>query len=121
MRKLITSREVRDLLFALAAIVLSVVVCVASISQGTMLGIVVSIILLSVLCVAFGYIYCKYEENIFASCENEPKESDNPKNPKEVKKQAEEKAEIKLPEAFKEAVAEVVKTEKNDIDKKKIV
>ena len=121
MRKLITSREVRDLLFALSAIVLSVVVCVASISQGTMLGIVVSIILLSVLCVAFGYIYCKYEENIFASCEKEQEEPKVERKPKEVKKEAEEKAEIKLPVAFKEAVAEFVKTEKNDIDKKKIV
>ena len=115
MRKFITSREVRDLLFVLAAIALSVVVCVASISQGTMLGIVVSIILLSVLCVAVGYIYCKYEEKLFALCEKGEAKA------QETVKQVESEADFDIPQLFKEAVAEVANAEKNDIDKKKIV
>lgn len=119
MKKMVTSKEVRDLLFVLAAIMLSVVVCVTSISNDNMVGIVVSIILLSVLCIGFGYIYCKYEEKLFAICE---KNEHNPKNDaKNVSKIDADVADFDIPILLKETIANVSNEQKNNIDKTKQV
>ena len=122
MKKMVTSKEVRDLLFVLAAIMLSVVVCVTSISNDNMVGIVVSIILLSVLCIGFGYIYCKYEEKLFAICEKNEHNSKNAdeKNVSKVSK-IDDVADFDIPILLKETIANVSNEQKNNIDKTKQV
>lgn len=56
-------KELRNLIFMSMAIILSLVVCVTSIVSKNILGIVISVMLLALLSIIFGYIYCKYEEN----------------------------------------------------------
>jgi hypothetical protein len=55
-------KELRNLIFILIAIVLALVVCITSITSDNVLGIIISIMLLSLLSSILGYIYCKYEE-----------------------------------------------------------
>lgn len=61
------NKEVRYLLFIAASIVMAIMVCVTNISNEDLFGTVVSILLLALLCVGMGYLYCKYEDRLFAT------------------------------------------------------
>ena len=66
-----TDKEIRNLIFFAIAIFLALVVCITNIASGNMLGTVISIGLLALLSGILGYIYCKYEENVFKGAEKE--------------------------------------------------
>lgn len=58
-------RELRNIIFMGITIVLALLVSISCIISGNVLGIVVSIILLGMLCVGLGYLYCKNEDKLF--------------------------------------------------------
>ena len=64
---MLENKETRNLGFILIAIVMAILICVASITSGAMFGIVVSIVLLALLCCGLGYLYCKYEDDLAAA------------------------------------------------------
>lgn len=66
-----TDKEIRNLIFFAIAIFLALVVCITNIASGNMLGTVISIGLLALLSGILGYIYCKYEENVFKGADKE--------------------------------------------------
>lgn len=73
MRKLISNKEVRDLLFIVVAIFMAILICVTSIGSANMFGTVISIVLLALLCVGLGYQYCKNEDKVFGAIEKAEK------------------------------------------------
>ena len=54
----------RDLVFMVAAIFVSVLICITTMVNSNIFGSVMSVILLAMLCVGLGYQYCKNEEKI---------------------------------------------------------
>lgn len=58
-------RELRNIIFMATTIVLALLVSISCIISGNVLGIVVSIMLLGMLCVGLGYLYCKNEDKLF--------------------------------------------------------
>jgi hypothetical protein len=75
MRKWIKNKEIRDLMFIVVAIFMAMLICVTSIMSGGLFGIIVSIVLLALLCVGLGYLYCKNEDKVLV-------ESDKVEKPK---------------------------------------
>lgn len=69
MKKKLNVKEAKDLVFIAIAIFMAVLICVTSIRSGGLFGIVVSIVLLALLCVGLGYLYCKNEDKLFVSVE----------------------------------------------------
>lgn len=61
------SKEMRYLVFIVVSIVMAIMVCVTNIANSNLFGVVVSILLLSLLCTGLGYLYCKYEDRLFAT------------------------------------------------------
>ena len=59
------NKEVRYVGFIAISIVMAIVVCVTNIANSNLFGVVTSILLLSLLCVGLGYLYCKYEDKLF--------------------------------------------------------
>lgn len=59
------SKEMRYVGFIAVSIVMAIVVCVTNIANSNLFGVVASILLLSLLCVGLGYLYCKYEDKLF--------------------------------------------------------
>ena len=64
MKKWFNSKEMRDLVFIAIAIFMTILICVTTIANANMFGVVVSIVLLALLCVGLGYSYCKNEDKI---------------------------------------------------------
>lgn len=58
------NKEMRDLVFMVAAIFVSVLICITTMVNSNIFGSVMSVILLAMLCVGLGYQYCKNEEKI---------------------------------------------------------
>lgn len=58
------NKEMRDLVFMVAAIFVSVLICITTMVNSNIFGSVASVILLAMLCVGLGYQYCKNEEKI---------------------------------------------------------
>lgn len=83
--KIIESKEMRDMAFMVAAIVMAIMICVTSIGNGNMFGIVVSIVLLALLCVGLGYQYCKNEDKIYAVMRRVSEEKAKPKEKEKAK------------------------------------
>jgi hypothetical protein len=81
MQKFMKSKEARDLVFIAVAIFMAMMICVTSIRSGGLFGIVVSIVLLALLCVGLGYLYCKNEDKVFAAVDKgeKPEKVDKPK------------------------------------------
>lgn len=61
------NKEMRYLVFIAISIVMAIMVCVSNIANSNLFGVVASILLLALLCVGLGYLYCKYEDRLFAS------------------------------------------------------
>lgn len=61
------NKEMRYLVFIVVSIVMAIMVCVTNIANSNLFGVVVSILLLSLLCTGLGYLYCKYEDRLFAT------------------------------------------------------
>jgi membrane protein required for beta-lactamase induction len=59
------NKEVRYVGFIAVSIVMAIVVCVTNIANSNLFGVVTSILLLALLCVGLGYLYCKYEDKLF--------------------------------------------------------
>lgn len=59
------NKEVRYVGFIAISIVMAIVVCVTNIANSNLFGVVTSILLLALLCVGLGYLYCKYEDKLF--------------------------------------------------------
>ena len=59
-----SNKEMRDLVFMVASIFVSVLICITTMVSSNIFGIVTSIILLAMLCVGLGYQYCKNEQKI---------------------------------------------------------
>lgn len=69
-----SNKEMRDLVFMVVAIFVSVLICITTMVSSNIFGIVTSIVLLAMLCVGLGYQYCKNEEKIskmLIKCEKE--------------------------------------------------
>ena len=59
------NKEIRYVGFIAVSIVMAIVVCVTNIANSNLFGVVTSILLLALLCVGLGYLYCKYEDKLF--------------------------------------------------------
>ena len=59
------NKEMRYVGFIAISIVMAIVVCVTNIANSNLFGVVTSILLLALLCVGLGYLYCKYEDKLF--------------------------------------------------------
>lgn len=59
------SKEMRYLVFIVISIVMAIVVCVTNIANSNLFGVLTSMLLLALLCVGLGYLYCKYEDKLF--------------------------------------------------------
>lgn len=87
MQRFFSNKEVRDLVFIAVAIFMAMVLCVTSIMSGGLFGIVISIVLLALLCVGLGYLYCKNEDKVFEIVEKAEK-SEKIEKPKAEKVKA---------------------------------
>jgi hypothetical protein len=58
---IMSNREMRNIIFMVLAVVLSVLMCISSIANGAIFAIVVGLCLMATLSAGLGYMYGKYE------------------------------------------------------------
>lgn len=83
--RFIKSKEMRALAFIGVAIVMAIMLCVASIVEFNLFSVVVSIFMLATLSVGLGYQYCKHEDRIGEIVEDRRKEKEFAKKVKTEK------------------------------------
>lgn len=107
-----SNKEMRDLVFMVAAIFVSVLICITTMVSSNIFGIVTSIILLAMLCVGLGYQYCKNEQKIVELLAADKKE-------KAEKEKATQKSEFSISNDIIENI--VNKSEKEKPKSKELV
>jgi hypothetical protein len=113
---MLENKEVRNLAFIGIAIVMAILICVASIGSGAMLAIVVSIVLLALLCCGLGYLYCKYEDDMAAARRAKVAAEEERKKAEASRKKAEDIANaIKQVANAKAAEAEAAKAKPEEV------
>lgn len=107
-----SNKEMRDLVFMVAAIFVSVLICITTMVSSNIFGIVTSIILLAMLCVGLGYQYCKNEQKIVELLAADKKE-------KAEKEKATQKSEFSISKDIIENIVD--KSEKEKPKSKELV
>jgi Ca2+/Na+ antiporter len=107
-----SNKEMRDLVFMVAAIFVSVLICITTMVSSNIFGIVTSIILLAMLCVGLGYQYCKNEQKIVELLAADKKE-------KAEKEKATQKSEFSISNDIIENIVD--KSEKEKPKSKELV
>lgn len=107
-----SNKEMRDLVFMVAAIFVSVLICITTMVSSNIFGIVTSIILLAMLCVGLGYQYCKNEQKIVELLAADKKE-------KAEKEKATQKSEFSISNDIIKNIVD--KSEKENPKSKEIV
>lgn len=78
MRKYWKNKETRDLIFITVSIIMAILICVTRVKSANMFGVVISVTLLALLCTGLGYLYCRYESDIFSFLESKDAEKGTP-------------------------------------------
>ena len=73
MHKYWKNKEIRDLIFIVVSIMMAIMICVTSVKSANLFGVVISITLLALLCTGLGYLYCRYEGEIFSFLDSKEK------------------------------------------------